>query len=84
METPDSPRLPFFRCVTPSNQGLKCRKTLKSLYIIRSKIAKQWFFLRCEMQKSGVYFEKTVFFHPSITPPDYPKCVTPNIAKCNP
>nr|DAN45909.1 MAG TPA: hypothetical protein [Caudoviricetes sp.] len=29
------------------------------------------------MPKSGVYFEKTVFFHPSITPPDYPKCEYP-------
>jgi len=44
----------------------------------------RWFFLHSEMPKSGVYPEKSVFFHPSIIPPDYPKSVTPNFAKCNP
>nr|DAT85531.1 MAG TPA: hypothetical protein [Caudoviricetes sp.] len=48
------------------------------------KIEKRWFFLHSEMQKSGVYFEKRVFSHPSITPPNYPKCVTPVVPKCNP
>lgn len=44
----------------------------------------RWFFLNSEMRKSGVYLEKTVFSHPSITPPNYPKCVTPNYAERNP
>ena len=42
------------------------------------------FFLHSEMLKSGVHFEKTVFFHPSIPPlktlkvlPQLPKNVTP-------